>query len=475
MLINASNELVALCRTQISLISSLGCSFSVVYLTTQLSDSHSENHSDQQQPQLIPLVAMPETAEFNSKLITLSAPEEVNTVSYLLPAADASTVVTPGHLSSSNFPDIDPLNPPGEDWQHSVPNEAWGKTWEIVLPFLHEGKMIGLLVTGRNDRPWQAQEYDQIQKISESMAIACVIDQRSRWLEEQLRSQQLLQEAQYDTIHALLHQFKSPVTALKTFGKLLLKRILPGDKNRDFADSVVRESDRLKELLVQLDQVIEGDVGLLDIVPNQVIPNQVIPNQVNRLNQPQLTASNNQPTFLPLLTGSNMQEAILLQPILEAVITSAWAIAQEQQVNLYHVLPADLPSVIGHSPALREVFTNLIDNAVKYTPSNGYVYITAKIMSEKNLLIIGVSDTGYGIPSEDLPHLFTKYYRGAKAQTDIPGTGLGLAIARSLLQQMAGDLQIFSPVLEEWLSPAIVQLHITNPGTTVLVSLPLAK
>lgn len=461
MLINASNELVALYRTQISLISSLGCSFSVVYLTTQLSDSHSENHSDQQETQLIPVVAMPETAEFNTKLMTLSAPEEFNTVAYLLPPADASTVNAPRRLSSSNFPDIET---PEEDWQHSVPNEAWGKTWEIVLPFLHEGKMIGLLVTGRNDRPWQAQEYDQIQKISESMAIACVIDQRSRWLEEQLRSQQLLQEAQYDTIHALLHQFKSPVTALKTFGKLLLKRILPGDKNRDFADSVVRESDRLKELLEQLDHVIDGDLDVLEIVPNQV----------KRVHQPQLPEQKNTPVFLPLLTGSNTQEAILLQPILEAVITSAEAIAQEQQVNLYHPLPVDLPLVSGHVQALREVFTNLIDNAVKYTPSNGYVYITAKIMSEKNLLIIGVSDTGYGIPPEDLPHLFTKYYRGAKAETDIPGTGLGLAIARSLLQQMGGDLQIFSPVLEEWLSGEIVQLHINYPGTTALVSLPLA-
>jgi signal transduction histidine kinase len=461
MLINASNELVALYRTQISLISSLGCSFSVVYLTTQLSDSHSENHSDQQETQLIPVVAMPETAEFNTKLMTLSAPEEFNTVAYLLPPADASTVNAPRRLSSSNFPDIET---PEEDWQHSVPNEAWGKTWEIVLPFLHEGKMIGLLVTGRNDRPWQAQEYDQIQKISESMAIACVIDQRSRWLEEQLRSQQLLQEAQYDTIHALLHQFKSPVTALKTFGKLLLKRILPGDKNRDFADSVVRESDRLKELLEQLDHVIDGDLDVLEIVPNQV----------KRVHQPQLPEQKNTPAFLPLLTGSNRQEAILLQPILEAVITSAEAIAQEQQVNLYHLLPVDLPLVSGHTQALREVFTNLIDNAVKYTPSYGYVYITAKIMSEKNLLIIGVSDTGYGIPPEDLPHLFTKYYRGAKAETDIPGTGLGLAIARSLLQQMGGDLQIFSPVLEKWLSGEIVQLHINYPGTTALVSLPLA-
>jgi signal transduction histidine kinase len=457
MLINASDKLIALCRTQLSLISSLGCSFSVVYLTTQLSSNH---HSDQE-PQLIPVVAIPETTEFNTKLITLSAPEEFNTVAYLLPPADASTVATPGHLSSSNFQDIDP---PGEDWQHSVPNEAWGKTWEIVLPFLHEGKMIGLLVTGRNDRPWQEAEYDQIQKISESMAIACVIDQRSRWLEEQLRSQQLLQEAQYDTIHALLHQFKSPVTALKTFGKLLLKRILPGDKNRDFADSVVRESDRLKELLEQLDQVIDGDLDVLEIVPNQV----------KRLDQLQLPEQKNLPVFLPLLTGSKMQEAILLQPILEAVITSAEAIAQEQQVNLYHVLPIDLPLVIGHAQALREVFTNLIDNAVKYTPSNGYVYITTKLIQEKNLLIIGVSDTGYGIPPEDLPRLFTKYYRGAKAETDIPGTGLGLAIARSLLQQMGGDLQIFSPVLEEWLSPEIVKLHINHPGTTALVSLSLA-
>ena len=60
---------------------------------------------------------------------------------------------------------------------------------------------------------------------------------------------QMIQEKQQDLLDSLLHQFRNPLTALRTFGKLLMKRLQPGDKNREVATSIVRESERLQELL----------------------------------------------------------------------------------------------------------------------------------------------------------------------------------------------------------------------------------
>ncbi|HEY9707260.1 MAG TPA: sensor histidine kinase, partial [Oculatellaceae cyanobacterium] len=98
--------------------------------------------------------------------------------------------------------------------------------------------------------------------------------------------------------------------------------------------------------------------------------------------------------------------------------------------------------------ALREVLSNLIDNALKYTPSGGQVNIRVgeKRQTAQGVMIgIAVSDTGPGIPPQDLEHLFERHYRGVQAATAIPGSGLGLAIAKELIEQMHGDIEVFSP------------------------------
>jgi signal transduction histidine kinase len=66
------------------------------------------------------------------------------------------------------------------------------------------------------------------------------------------------------------------------------------------------------------------------------------------------------------------------------------------------------------------------------------------------MLGIAISDTGPGIPSQDLEHLFERHYRGVQASTAIPGTGLGLAIAKELIEQMHGEIEVFSPAQPLW-------------------------
>ena len=133
---------------------------------------------------------------------------------------------------------------------------------QIVLPLIHESMMMGLLVTVREDRAWELQERREIERIAQTLAIASVIDRRRGWLEEQLHQQQILQEKQQDLLDTLLHQLRNPITALRTFGKLLIKRFKSTDANAEVANSIVRESDRLKELVQKFDEVLNLSLNL---------------------------------------------------------------------------------------------------------------------------------------------------------------------------------------------------------------------
>ncbi|NET51329.1 MAG: sensor histidine kinase, partial [Merismopedia sp. SIO2A8] len=79
-------------------------------------------------------------------------------------------------------------------------------------------------------------------------------------------------------------------------------------------------------------------------------------------------------------------------------------------------------------------------------------YELAKVAPQKNLqhIAITISDTGPGIPPQDLEHLFERHYRGVQASTEIPGSGLGLAIAKELIEQMHGQIEVFSPAQSIW-------------------------
>jgi signal transduction histidine kinase len=146
-------------------------------------------------------------------------------------------------------------------------------------------------------------------------------------------------------------------------------------------------------------------------------------------------------------------ESFSVAAVLEPLLVSAKAIAQERNLELQAEIPTDLPLVQGNAKALREVLSNLIDNALKYTPAGGKIDIRVgekRRTPQGEALAIAISDTGPGIPPQDLEHLFERHYRGVQASTAIPGSGLGLAIAKELIEQMHGEIQVFSPAQPVW-------------------------
>lgn len=119
--------------------------------------------------------------------------------------------------------------------------------------------------------------------------------------------------------------------------------------------------------------------------------------------------------------------------------------------NHGHVLTCscdeDIPPVTGDKEKLQQVLINIIANAVKYTPDGGRIDISAKADSDS--VVISVKDNGMGIPEEDQPRIFERFYRVEKARTsDTGGTGLGLAIAKEIVDAHGGQIWLESKVGE---------------------------
>lgn len=102
-----------------------------------------------------------------------------------------------------------------------------------------------------------------------------------------------------------------------------------------------------------------------------------------------------------------------------------------------------IPEINGDKDRVEQVIVNIISNAIKYTPDNGK--ITVKLAKDAGSVILRISDTGLGIPKEDLPRLFERFYRVDKARSRmLGGTGLGLAIAKQIVEAHGGTIRIES-------------------------------
>lgn len=285
------------------------------------------------------------------------------------------------------------------------------KQRRFVLPLIYEENILGFLMTGRDDRDWQEYEQSQIQQIANTLAIACALDRRNQWL---VANQQRSYEAQSNFFASLLHQLRNPLTAIRTFAQLLSRRIIESDPNQKFVAGILRETQHIQDLLSEADR------------PTPLL----------------LPQAEHEKALLPAATID--LAPVDLSRILEAIANFASAIAQDRNIQFLSNIPSYLPKVLGNESGLREAISNLVENALKYTPERGYVLLGADV--KPDTVYIYVQDTGVGIPDADLPRLFERSFRGRQADGNISGTGLGLAIANELVQKMEGSIHVISQV-----------------------------
>ena len=126
-----------------------------------------------------------------------------------------------------------------------------------------------------------------------------------------------------------------------------------------------------------------------------------------------------------------------VRPLMEQVTGEVWPLAQRKQIALVTEIAPDLPAAMVDGEAFNRILTNLMTNAVKFTPEKGTVRVVAA--GQGDHVLIQVCDNGPGIPAEELPKIFERFYRGSSAR-DRLGAGLGLTIARQLVEAQGGHI-----------------------------------
>ncbi len=142
-----------------------------------------------------------------------------------------------------------------------------------------------------------------------------------------------------------------------------------------------------------------------------------------------------------------VQTGVDISALLGAIADSVQAVAEDQGIRLRLIAPEEPLVVVGDTDRLRQVIGNLVSNALRYTPAGGSV--TLRSWERGRQVRVAVSDTGPGIASKDLPHVFDRFYRADAARDRASGgSGLGLAIARALVEAHGGQIQVESTVGE---------------------------
>jgi len=232
-----------------------------------------------------------------------------------------------------------------------------------------------------------------------------------------------LETVRSDFVANVSHELRTPLTAIQGYVETLL-RTPPADA-RDtvsFLEIVERHTERLGRLTEDLLTLSDLESGRAVIVPQPV------------------------------------EVKDLVQRVLEVFMDGA---AKKQVALTQNVDPA-LPPLSGAPDRLQQLFINLVDNAIKYSPPGGKVHVFGRLLKDNGepKIELGVSDTGAGIPEKDIPRLTERFYRVDKARSrELGGTGLGLAIVKHIVQGHGGELKIESTV---------------GKGTTVRVLLPCA-
>ena len=229
-----------------------------------------------------------------------------------------------------------------------------------------------------------------------------------------------LERIRKDFVANVSHELRTPLTAIRGYAETLLDGALEDqENNRKFLEVIRAHAIRLNNISSDLLVLSELESGQATAAPEPV-------------------------------------------PIHAALDAAIRTLESEARVRTVTVQAGDLGGghVIGHRIRLEQAFVNLIDNAVKFNRPGGEVRIET-IRTPEGKVRIAIADTGIGIPSEDLPRIFERFYRVDKARSrEVGGTGLGLSIVKHVIERMNGTVTVESQL---------------GKGSVFTVLLPLAE
>jgi signal transduction histidine kinase len=294
---------------------------------------------------------------------------------------------------------------------------AAGAVSALTVPFGAGSEPDGAITLVRcaDDTPWQSAEVEAAAQVASDVARwvqQSQLYERQQRLESQLRDLDRSKDVFLSTVS---HELRTPLTSISGFVELLSDTASGPltDDQRRMLEIVERNTNRLRGMIEDLLTLSRIETGTFKTVREHTDVAELVDRAMRSLGSP-------------------------------------------ADVTVYTHCPPK-PMVAEVDPyQIERVLTNLLSNAVKFTPAGGEVVVS--IHEDGDDVVLSVSDTGIGIPQEEQPELFTRFFRASNAvEASIPGTGLGLTIVRNIIANHNGEVKLRSEPGE---------------GTTVTVRLP---
>jgi len=220
-----------------------------------------------------------------------------------------------------------------------------------------------------------------------------------------------------ELVSMVAHELRSPLTCISGFSELLLDTNLTPEQSEEYANIILKESNRLSDLINKFLDISKIEAG-----------------------KSQLRRS-----------------PVDMKMLVEKVLDFNSQLADKKNIDVKFDSPPEVATVQLDRDMMEQAILNLFSNAVKYSPNEASV--TVRLQEENSSLIINVEDTGYGIPEDALPHIFDKFYRITDNENvrDVTGSGLGLSLVREIVEIHGGQIKVKSVI---------------NKGSTFTITLP---
>ena len=222
-------------------------------------------------------------------------------------------------------------------------------------------------------------------------------------------------------VSTVSHELRTPLTTIKALTRLLMREGLEETKRREYVETISVECDRQIDFVLNLLDLSRIEGGVLRVTHERVDVDEVI----------------------------------------SSVVKSETRSAEKRRHELRVESKPEVPPVCADPKELRRVLSNIVENAIKYTPDGGRIILSA--CEDDSQVAISVTDNGRGIPAEDMPILFDKFHRGRPApqsaamgdgttnaefleDADVSGVGLGLYLGQNVMEQMGGRISVESEV-----------------------------
>jgi signal transduction histidine kinase len=215
------------------------------------------------------------------------------------------------------------------------------------------------------------------------------------------------ERARDNFLYHVTHELRTPLTNIRAYAETLSQGVIEDEQTiRECYNVIMGETQRLNRLVEDILNVSQLEVGSARLDVGDV--------QMDKL--------------------------------LRSVVQDMQGTADAKNIEMVLNLPAKMPQLRGDKERLAVVFTNLVGNAIKYTPQSGRVDV--RCAADAGRLRVAVGDTGYGIKPEDQEKIFDKFYRVSDDErvAKIPGTGLGLAIVKETLRLHGGSIIVESTI-----------------------------